>query len=188
LLFTRRCGSGRCSWSSAGCVLKKKEAENAINKAVAELKIQATMRDYVLRAARENTLNYLVPLDIQQGHCITDTEKYGQMLISSLGAMQDRHSTEKEDDYSFLADQGIDTVLETAVTGFGLAGDEKINPPLVFFMSLYVRLVRTSDGSLLYIERFHYNSEERNSPLGLPTTPDHSAKSSAAVTKVSPNK
>jgi hypothetical protein len=92
---------------------------------------------------------------------MSDSERYGEMMRNSFATMQGTHFTVKENNYHFLADQGIDTVLETAVLRFGLSGDQGMNPPLVFFMSLYVRLVRTSDGSVLYMERFGYSGKER---------------------------
>ena len=43
-----------------------KEAEDAINKAISELKIQATMRDYVLRAAKQQTEYNFVDIEEQK--------------------------------------------------------------------------------------------------------------------------
>jgi len=109
-----------------------KKAEDAINKTISELKIQATMRDYVLRAAQQKTEYHFV-----------DIEGQGP------------ETPESKVDYNFLANRGINTVLEITVPGFGLIG-EGINPPLAFFMLLQTRLVRTTDGSVLYEQKLEY--------------------------------
>jgi hypothetical protein len=114
------------AWPSGMSSKQKKEAEEFINKATSELKIQDTMRGYVLQAAKENTCSRLVPFD-----------------------MQGRDAPGKEVDYRFLIGEGIDTVLEISVTAFGMKGK---NPPLYFFMTLHTRLVKTSGSTVLYTQ------------------------------------
>lgn len=114
-----------------------KEAEDAINKAISELKIQATMKDYVLRAAQQKTEYHFVDLDAQGPE-----------------------TPERKIDYNFLATKGINTVLEITVPAFGLIG-KGINPPLAFFMILQTRLVRTTDGSVLYEQKLQYIRGQR---------------------------
>jgi len=115
-----------------------KEAEDAINKAISELKIQATMRDYVLRAAQKETGYHFVDLD-----------------------GQGPETPESKMEYNFLTNRGINTVLEIAVPAFGLIGEKGINPPLAFFMTLQTRLVRTTDGSVLYEQKLEYRRGRR---------------------------
>jgi len=110
-----------------------KEAEDAINKAISELKIQATMRDYVLRAAKQQT-------------------EYNFVDIEEQGP----ETPERKMDYNFLANRGINTVLEITVPAFGLIG-KGINPPLVFFMTLHTKLVRTTDGSVIHEQKLIYS-------------------------------
>jgi len=117
-----------------------KEAEDAINKAISELKIQATMRDYVLRAAKQQTEYNFVDLE-EQGP----------------------ETPERKMDYNFLANRGINTVLEITVPAFGLIGEKGINPPLTFFMTLRTKLVRTTDGSVLYEQKLIYRREGQTS-------------------------
>jgi hypothetical protein len=109
-----------------------KKAEDAINKTISELKIQANMRDYVLRAAKQQTEYNFVEL-------------YGQ----------GPETPEMKMDYNFLTNRGINTVLEITVPAFGLIG-KGINPPFAFFMTLKTRLVRTTDGSVLYEQKLVY--------------------------------
>ena len=110
-----------------------KEAEDAINKAISELKIQATIRDYVLRAAKQQT-------------------EYNFVDIEEQGP----ETPERKMDYNFLANRGINTVLEITVPAFGLIG-KGINPPLVFFMTLHTKLVRTTDGSVIHEQKLIYS-------------------------------
>jgi len=109
-----------------------KKAEDAINKTISELKIQATMRDYVLRVAQQKTEYHFV-----------DIEGQGP------------ETPESEVDYNFLANRGINTVLEITVPAFGLIG-RGIDSPLAFFMTLQTKLVRTTDGSVLYERKLEY--------------------------------
>ena len=109
-----------------------KKAEDAINKTISELKIQATMRDYVLRAAQQKTEYHFVDLD-----------------------GQGPETPESKVDYNFLANRGVNTVLEITVPAFGLIGGG-IDPPLAFFMILQTKLVRTTDGSVLYEQKLEY--------------------------------
>jgi len=118
-----------------------KEAEDAINKTISELKIQDTMRDYVLRAAQQKTEYHFVDLE-----------------------GQGPETPESKVDYNFLANRGINTVLEITVPAFGLIGRGVnlplcggiVNPPLAFSMTLQTKLVRTTDGSVLYEQKLQY--------------------------------
>lgn len=114
---------------------QRRRAEKAINKAISDLKIQATMGNYVLQAARLQTVGRVVLLD-------------GQGPKTPEGKV----------DYSFLSNKGVDTVLEITVPDFGLMAEKGINPPLAFFMDLTATLIRTKDGSVLYTRKLKYRS------------------------------
>jgi hypothetical protein len=117
---------------------RRDESEDALNKAVSELKIQETMKDYVLQVAQQQTAHQFVDLD-----------------------GQGPETPERKADYSSLANKGIDTVLEITVPAFGLVGIKGINPPLAFFMTLQTRLVRTKDGAVLYEQKLQYRDAQR---------------------------
>ena len=40
---------------------------------------------------------------------------------------------------------------------FGLIGEKGINPPLLFFMTVHTKLVRTTDGSVLHEQKLIYS-------------------------------
>lgn len=61
-------------------------------------------------------------------------------------------------DNSFLNKKGVDTVLEITVPDFGLSAASDINPPLAFFVNLQARLIRTTDGFVLYEQKYKYTS------------------------------
>ncbi len=117
---------------------RRNEAEDGINKAISEPGMQETMKDYVLRVAKQQTGYHFVDLD-----------------------GQGPETPEGKADYSSLANGGIDTVLEITVPAFGLVGPKGINPPLAFFMTLQTRLVRTRDGSVLYEQKLEYRNARR---------------------------
>jgi hypothetical protein len=58
-------------------------------------------------------------------------------------------------DYRLLAPQGIDSVLEVAMTKAGTQG-AGINAPVQIYMAAHVRLVRTSDNSEVFAYDFWY--------------------------------
>jgi hypothetical protein len=75
-------------------------------------------------------------------------------------------------DYALLRTDGIDTVLEVAVTEIGLSGcvtedhdplecSVKLRDLLSLFMSAQARLVRVSNGATLSEWQFHYKSSRR---------------------------
>lgn len=61
-------------------------------------------------------------------------------------------------DYQALADKGIDTVLEIAVTHVGLEG-AGVNPPLTLTMQAHARLVRTVNGQEIFSDDYYYWGE-----------------------------
>jgi hypothetical protein len=111
------------------------EAENAINKAIVELKIQASMSDHILRVAQQRTSYRFVRLNIN------GPEAPGRKV-----------------DYSFLKEMRVDTVFEITVPDFGLWTEERSNSLVAFFMNLHARLIRVTDGFVLYEQKFKYQS------------------------------
>ena len=59
-------------------------------------------------------------------------------------------------DYSTLCAMGIDTVVEAQVLSCSLEGNGSINPPVQFVMEARIRVIRTSDGALIYTNTFKY--------------------------------
>src|SRR5438552_312619 len=107
--------------------------ENEVKSAVVALNVQATLRDHVLRTARDrSSLNFV--------------------------ALDDRGPTAVGEpiDYQALASEGVDTVVEVSVPRIRLAGTDGINPPVGLFMTARVRVIRTADGAELYAETFEY--------------------------------
>jgi hypothetical protein len=66
-----------------------------------------------------------------------------------------RHSSGQTTDYRPLASQGIDSVLEVAITKAGTQG-EGINAPVQIQMEAHVRLIRTDDNSEVFAYAFSY--------------------------------
>lgn len=68
---------------------------------------------------------------------------------------QSMETASQQRDYRMLSAEGVDTVLEVALTRVGTQGGG-INPPLQFYMQAHVRLVRTSDNSELTSDDYQY--------------------------------
>lgn len=114
------------------------EAEAVLKNALAELKVQETMRDRVLQLARDQTRHRFILLS-EQGPTALD-EKVS---------------------YQSLASAGVDTALEVNVVSLGLEGPWSINPPVALFMTLRTRLVRVGDGIPIYEATFEYKGRAR---------------------------
>ena len=117
---------------------KVAEEEAALKNALAGLKIQEAIRDYVIQVALEQTRHLLVVLS-DQGPTALDEK------IS----------------YRAPASQAIDTVLEVSVLSLGLTGEWAVNQPLAVFMTARSRLIRISDGAELYALPLEYSSGTR---------------------------
>ena len=109
-------------------------AETELGLAFADLDAQQTIRDHVLRTARERSSLNFVALD---DHASDST------------------------DYRALAMRGVDTVLAVDVSSIRLIGTG-INPPVRLLMTASARLIRTADGVELYAERFEYRSPDEH--------------------------
>jgi hypothetical protein len=118
---------------------EKEEAQAVFDSVIAELKIQETMREYILNIAQEKTI-------------------YQFSLIKELGPA---FSYEKVN-YNSLGSSGVNTVLEISVEGWRLNGQGTINPPLSFFMWATIRIFRVGDGKEVYNNTFTYEGREKN--------------------------
>jgi hypothetical protein len=115
------------------------DAEAALTRALAELKIQEALRDRIVTIAGEDTHLVLVP-----GGDVGPTES--DMAV----------------DYRPLAAQGLDTILEVSVIRLGLTGDRRrVNPPLALSIAARIRLLRSGDGAELYHQELNHRSGSR---------------------------
>jgi hypothetical protein len=118
--------------------LKAREAEVALQYALAELKIQETLRNRLVTIARDEA----------------------QVEFAEVA---DPSPTDPgvDVDYRPLAEQGIDTILEVSVTRLGLIGEGSANPPLALSTTTRIRLIRTKDGAELYHQELTHRSGSR---------------------------
>jgi hypothetical protein len=95
------------------------EAESLIRTAIAELRVQESLRDHVTREAlKENRGSW------------TFLEGEGPVLQGQKVS------------YRRLAERGFDTVLEISVLRFGLIGPWEVNPPLRGAVRAYLQVYR----------------------------------------------
>ena len=128
------CG-GALSGAAKARPVEKLEAESeaALRNAFEQVSVQELMRDRILRIAREKT-NY---------------------TFVNLGE-QGPSNPDEEFNYSSVANEGIDIVLEIAVLDAGLVGSAEIHPNLQFFMIARTRLIRAADGEEVYVATLTY--------------------------------
>ncbi len=147
LLFPVLTGGGAVIGGVAGGVagtagaVSKSEAEKietAINNALSALRVQETMAGHMVRASR----------------ALVDYRFYPEPVLS-----------EATPDHGFLKGKGIDTAMEVFVEGVGFEGGSGSDPAIAFFMNIRERLVRTSDGSVLYENKLIYRSAKRKFSL-----------------------
>jgi hypothetical protein len=109
-----------------------------LRSAMAELDLQETLGHRVFRAAQAQTCHRLV----------IDNENGPRGRKEKIG-------------YQPLVADGIQTVLEISVLGFELKGPWDVNPELELIVSARARLVRTSDGAVLYERTLDHRSIKR---------------------------
>ncbi len=123
---------------SAESAAKVRDAEAALTRALAELRIQETLRDRVVTIAREDARLALLP-----GGDVGPTES--DMAV----------------DYRPLAAQDMDTILEVSVIRLGLTGDRRVNPRLALSLTTRVRLIQSGNGAELYQQELDHRSGSR---------------------------
>lgn len=125
-----------------------RDTEHVLKDYLATLHFQETMRDRFLSTAREQTQYPFVLLEVEGPDAL-----------------------DKEVLYDSLAGQGIDTVLEMSVRKCDLRAakylrelgtDKRIDPDLRLLMAVGIRLIRITDGNVLWSHIFIYEYE---SPL-----------------------
>lgn len=114
---------------------KVQAAAATLNQGVADLNIQGSMRDLVLQVGRNKRRRAFVSF-----------EDVGPTILN------------EEVSYSFLADKGVNTILEISVAKIGfLSGG--IEPSLV--IGVCSRLLTSADGTELYAHPWVYRSDPR---------------------------
>jgi hypothetical protein len=111
------------------------EAEANLNKTLAELHMQETLRYLILGKLQNETHYHVVFLNTQ------GPTSSGEVM-----------------DYSAAAKKGIETILEIAVETFGLDGRLEMDPPLAIIMQARAKLIKVRKGTVLYNSVFHYRS------------------------------
>ena len=107
-------------------------AEDALTRAAADVDVQRSLREHVLRELGEHGSLTFVDL--------------GERTAAD-GAPED-HRRWKHD--------GIDTVLDVTVSQLGLAGGSGVKPRVGVSMVARARLIRTADGVEVYAQTFEY--------------------------------
>jgi hypothetical protein len=120
---------------------KQAGARVALEKALAELKIQGSIRSQLFELALQRVPRPLVLLE--EGGPATPNEKVN---------------------YLFSATEGIDTVLEVSVLRIGLRSDEEkdIDPPLLISMDVHIKVIKVEDHTVIYADTIGW---EDNGPL-----------------------
>lgn len=117
---------------------KAEEIETAINNALAELRIQETMTEHIVKSGKEITTFHF-------------------NLLEGQGPA----SHKEKINYSFLKEKGIDTVFEVSVKSIGFEGGKGEDPLIALFMTVSTRLIRVKDGTEIYSGAFEYKSKAR---------------------------
>ena len=84
---------------------------------------------------------------------------YNMSLVSVSG--ERAYAAARAQDYSILASEGVDTVLEVAMMNIGIGGGG-IDTPLVLYMEARVRLIRTTDNQEIFTADYSYLGEALN--------------------------
>ncbi len=113
---------------------KIKETEDTLNDYLAAVNFQETMRERFLKAARKQTRYPFLLLEVQGPTFLDEEVTYGS-----------------------LSNKGIDTILEIGLRKCELSGAKNsINPDLYFLMAAGIRLIRATDGHVLFSRNFVY--------------------------------
>jgi hypothetical protein len=113
------------------------KSEATMTKSLDAKLIQGDLRDQVVAAARAT----------------------GIRTVSA--STENSKTTTQLPDYAALAADGVDTVLEVALTQvFTKIMTKEINPTLPLFMQAQIRVVRTKDNSVVLAENFFYHGKQ----------------------------
>ena len=125
--------------ASAMPLEEARTSESALRMALAELRIQETLRDRIIaEGKRTAAIRSFRPVDRGPAG---PSEKF---------------------DYGPLAGEGIDSVLEVQATRLGLQGKAwGSDPPMEFFLEVKLRLVRVRDDVALWTRAVEYRSPAR---------------------------
>jgi len=113
------------------------QAQQRVDTAFAQIRIQETLRERVFAAAKSGS-NYAVVNLPEHGPSAPDETV----------------------DYRSLAREGVNAVLEVSVANLALQGNG-LNLPLKLAMTARARLVSVSENRVLYSDDFAYRSEQR---------------------------
>ena len=108
-----------------------KAGEQQLRSAISQLHVEDLICSQLLQTLRTNT-------------------PYPAILVSTTNAT----AVAAADTTDWLANRGIDTVLEATVLKIGLVGERSRAAPLRSFIVLHVRLVRVADGVQLFEQTF----------------------------------
>jgi hypothetical protein len=115
-----------------------KEIESKLSKALIELRMQESLKKRFFQTAREQSALNLV-------------------IIEERGPK----TTEETLNYGNLREKGIDTVIELSVLSIGFEGKGGKDPLLSLLLDTRVRVLRVSDGAVLYENKLEYRSAKR---------------------------
>ena len=122
--------------SAAEPIETVEEAETALKRALADFKIQETMRDRILETAQQKT-----------PHRFTVLTNQGPTAI------------DEEVSYRSLASQGIESIVEVSLREIQMEG---LFSPVALTMNARVKLIRLMDGTVTYSRLYFSQSERRN--------------------------
>jgi len=123
---------------------KIKETEDTLNGCLATVNFQETMLERFLKTVAREQIQYpFILLEVRGPNGLDEEVTYGS-----------------------LSDKGIDTILEIGLPKCQLWGGRRgVNPPLDFLMAVRIRLIRTTDGHVLFSRNFVYDNDK--APLKL---------------------
>jgi hypothetical protein len=114
-------------------------AEDTLNHCLSAFRAQEVMQERILSWIRERAR-----------YTFVEPEQCGPNAL------------DEEIRYGSFKEKGIDTVLEVSVRKFGLwRQKDAIDPPLSFFMTVSIRLIRIKDDAVLFSHTFRYESKEK---------------------------
>ena len=115
------------------------EAEAALRRELAAMRMQETMRDQFIMEARSKG-------------------NYSFVILEGEGPTTPEETIHYQSRYG---NNDVDSILELSVLSLRLDGDADANPPLALFMHVRVRLIRTADNVVQYDYPFTYRTTKR---------------------------